>query len=305
MPFHVKRSPRAFARRALSQAFHLGDLVAGTLRGARCPNCDAGQGTPRVRKTFPLATVYACDGCGLYYRATGLQGSGFARWYYSNLYTDVGIATNPELLEPSEVVAWSRREGKDRTALVAHAMDLLAVQPPWIAVLGASWGYEVLTLRTLGLLVWGVEAADDRRAFGVERYGVELYATIAEGVARHGPGGVIVSSHVIEHIARLSPFIEEIHRAARPAAQLHITPRVEPLGPDTATQIGREHPIGVTTGYWRGLARSLDSEVAHAFVQPPGTASACELVALLVGRDALRAGSVASLDAVASQRGTG
>ena len=299
MLFHVKRSPRAVARRALSQAFHLGDLAVGALRGSRCPNCDTPPGTHRVRKAFPLATVYACDGCGLCYRATGLQGSGFARWYYSNLYTDVGIATNPEPLARDDVIAWSRREGKDRTALVAHALSLLAEPPPWIAVLGASWGYEVMTLSALGLNVWGIEAADDRRAFGERTYGVEIHPTIEAGVARHGPRGLIVSSHVVEHIARLTSFLETLAKAARPVAQLHITPRVEPLSPATATQIGREHPIGVSTTFWERLAPSLGSEVAHAFHQPAATTSACELVGLLVSRAALKPGVALTLDTVA------
>jgi hypothetical protein len=294
MGFHVKQGPRA--RQLMSQAFHLADLVAGTLGGARCPNCDAGRGEVRVRKSVPLATVRACHGCGLYYRPTGLQGSGFARWYYSNLYTDVGIATNPEVRPKAEVLAWARREGKDRTALVTRAVSFLAAPPPWIAVLGASWGYEVMTLSELGFCAWGIEAADDRRAFGQRHYGVELYQTVAEGVARHGPGGVILSSHVIEHIARLSTFLAEVERTARPVAHLHVTPRVEPLSPETATQIGREHPIGLTTDFWRTTAARLGRALALTFHQPAATTSACELVALLMDPAACRPGVTPSLE---------
>jgi hypothetical protein len=245
---------------------------------------------------MPLATVHACESCGLYYRATGLQGSGFARWYYSNLYTAVGIATNPEVRPKAEVLAWARREGKDRTALVRHTLGLLAAPPPWIAVFGASWGYEVMMLAELGFKTWGVEAADDRRTFGQRNYGVELHPTIAEGVARHGPGGLIVSSHVIEHVARLSDLLDEIERSARPVAQLHIAPRVEPLSPATATQIGREHPIGVTTDFWQRTARRLERDLGLTFNQPLGTTSPCELVALLVAHDALRPNAAAGFD---------
>jgi hypothetical protein len=167
-------------------------------------------------------------------------------------------------------------------------------------VLGASWGYEVMLLETLGLRAWGVEAAEDRRAFGRRHYGVDLVASFEEGVARHGQGGVVVSSHVLEHIARLSEFMRDLERTAAPVAQLHITPKVEPLGPQTACLIGREHPIGVTRAFWERLPSAPGTQRMTHFHAPAGEdpAHPSELIAVSVATSALAAGAAFDFGAV-------
>ncbi len=257
-------------------------LIAGHVRGRRCPGCKGNESRVLQRKRIVVDSVHECSRCGLYFRATGLQGTRVAHWYYSRLYLgDGGMATAPRVLPIPELLEWVRASGKDRSELVGRVLASLKQPPPWICVIGASWGYEVLSLRSLGIPTWGVELGDDRREFGVNNYDLKLFRTVADGLTEFGPGGVFVSSHVVEHIPGLQEFVWGLRSDSAPVAQIHITPRVEPMNASTARTIGREHPIGVTCRFWRTLASSTGDAVELAHHRPAGASAASELVCVL------------------------
>ncbi|MCB9734365.1 MAG: hypothetical protein H6745_17375 [Deltaproteobacteria bacterium] len=233
-----------------------------------------------IKKHGGLGSIYRCAGCGLLFRPTGLQTGPIARWYYSVIYGDGEITRS--LAEDRDVaVAHARAGGKDRGALVEPLLDALPSAAQSIGVLGASWGYELLAFEDLGVPVWGIEPGDRRRAHGQRAFGLELYPTI-EAARRAGRGGgVLFSSHVLEHIPTLGATLTEALTTLKPAAQLHITPRVDPLTPAVGPVIGREHPLGVTAEFWRRWAASHGLAVRLAAHQPPSEPIPCEMVALV------------------------
>ena len=91
----------------------------------------------------------------------------------------------------------------------------------------------------------------------------------------------IVLPDVLEHIPTLGATLTEALTTLKPAAQLHITPRVDPLTPAVGPVIGREHPLGVTAEFWRRWAASHGLAVRLAAHQPPSEPIPCEMVALV------------------------
>ena len=59
----------------LNRALYAADLTLGRLLGDRCPNCDRRpQRPPLVNRHHGISPVYACDGCGVYYRPVAFRG---------------------------------------------------------------------------------------------------------------------------------------------------------------------------------------------------------------------------------------
>lgn len=276
-----------FSRATRARLFHVADLVAGHARGNACPNCRRRGARSVIRKHGGLGSIYRCGACGLLYRPTGLQSGRVARWYYSVLYGDDAALTTAPVEDRAEALSKARAGGKDRNALIAPLLAALPEDARSIGVLGASWGYELLAFEELGVPVWGIEPGDSRREHGRRAFGLELYPSIAEAARAGRGGGVLFSSHVLEHIPAVGAALDEALAALRPLVQLHITPRVDPLTPAVGPIIGREHPLGVTAAFWRlwserhGLAVRLE---AH---RPPSEPAPCELVAVLAASSAV------------------
>jgi len=240
--------------------------------GNRCPNC-GGVDAPRVaRKHGGLGSVYRCDTCALLFRPTGLTGEAITRWYYSFAYGDDPAFTTAPVADPAEALARARRAGKDRAPIVAQLLERLAPAERSVGVLGASWGYELLAFQSLSVPVWGIEPGEARREHGRTAFGLELYADADEASNAGRRGGLLFSSHVLEHIPHLADILDGWRALLQPALSLHITPSVDPFTKDRVTTIGREHPIGVTREFWRRwcAARALDLWLGHTPGHPDG-----------------------------------
>src|SRR4051812_9998664 len=86
---------RSSRRLWLSRAFFAADLLAGIVRGSRCPSCGS-SGTDSLRSPGRrLQVTRACQGCGVFFRPTGLQRGRIPELYYSLVY-DAGLATSDE-----------------------------------------------------------------------------------------------------------------------------------------------------------------------------------------------------------------
>lgn len=275
-----------------SRVFFAADLLAGHMTGKACPSCRSRGAARVIRKHGGFASIYRCDSCGLLFRPTGLQSGRVARWYYSHFYGDDQEFTTGPLATRDGALAAARNRGKDRTALVQPVLDALPPEHRAIGVLGASWGYELLTFEALGVPVWGIEPGDSRREHGRRSFGLELYASLDEARRAGRGGGLIVSSHVLEHIPALASALTELTDALKPVAQLHITPRVDPVSPAIAPVIGREHPLGVTEEFWTRWAAGRGAALRLHHHQPGPTDPACELVAVLSSDEALDLGSL-------------
>jgi hypothetical protein len=268
-----------------ARLFHLADLLAGHLRGNPCPNCRGKEVTRIVTKHLGLGSIYRCQSCALYFRPTGLQTGRVARWYYSTLYRDQGIATAPLTGDREAALVMAQQAGKDRSSLIETVLPLLPEEERRIGVLGASWGYELLCLERLGLPLYGVEPGDARREHGRARFGLDLHPTPEAAAAAGHHGGVVFSSHVLEHIPALDDALDAIEHALAPALQVHLTPRVEPPIDDFSASIGREHPLGVTEAFWRRRAdRTAMHLVALGAHRPSPDERYCETLAILQRR---------------------
>lgn len=234
-----------------AQVFYLADLAAGRLLGNPCPNCGARQAERLHRKHLGMGSIFRCRRCELFFRPTGLQTSGVAKWYYSAVYGDQGLATDPTTSDRVVALARARAADKDRSALIEALLGLVPAAQRRVGVLGATWGYELLCLERLGVPLYGIEPGAPRREHGRRAFGLDLYASVeAAGEAGHR-GGILMSSHVLEHIPRLSAMLDTIDRHLAPSLHVHLTPWVDPPSDDVVRVIGREHPLGVTRGFWR------------------------------------------------------
>ena len=265
----------------LSRLFYAADGGVGLRRRAHCPSCGSRDRAALRSPGGWWSLPFECRACGLYFRPTGLLGGAVAEFYYSHLY-EAGLATSAEASRDGalreELIA---SEGKDRNALVA---ELFGAPPQGqIGVFGCSWGYEVLALRNAGYDAFGIELSDQRREWGTTRLGLPLYASVAAAAAAGRAPALVLSSHVLEHIPRLQQVLDDIHRTLRPRRYIHITPFVEDYRSNASRRpiIGREHPLGVTTRFWRGWAQRqglhFRSEIGGRL---PGTVDS-ELVAVL------------------------
>lgn len=280
-----------------AHVFHLADVVAGHLRGNPCPNCGtrARPDRPLYRKHFGVASVYQCRGCELLFRPTGLQSTAVARWYYSRLYGDQGIATEPTTTDRATALARARAADKDRSPLVEALLPLVPESARHVGVLGASWGYELLCLEHLGVPLYGIEPGEPRREHGKRSFGLELHASVADAAKAGHRGGIVISSHVLEHIPRLTDVLDEVDRELAPVLHLHLTPRVDPLTPRIAVVIGREHPLGVTEAFWMKRAAERGWAIRLASHVPEPAVSLGETLAALARPDVVDVARLASV----------
>lgn len=237
-----------------ARVYYLCDTAIGAATGSACPNCGHKRNPAIVRRHAQFIAVRKCLGCELLYRPVGFVRGILPDLYYSFLYTSAGLATTRGFAsDPEELERRMCEEGKDRTALIQG----LVSPPAKLCVLGCSWGYEMLPLIRRGYTVFGVELSRTRRAFGRRRLGLQIYATLEDAAEDHPHTDVLLSSHVLEHVPRVTSLVETATRALHPNLQVHVTPNVEGFGERNSALIGREHPIGVTGAYWKRLATAL------------------------------------------------
>lgn len=264
-----------------TRGFYLADLLAANLTSIRCPNCNAAEGQVVHVKHSGLGTIRRCRRCRLLYRPSAFAGGKLERLYYERIY-------RPERFEAvglSRVTARERAAagGKDRSHLAWPMLKL--VRAPSLGVLGASWGYELACLEREALSVWGIEPGGSTRA-GARALGYDVFESIGRVPADMSRGGLLLSSHVIEHMTKLDAALDEIDDRLQPDLQIHITPRCDPADERVWPIIGRQHPIGVTVAYWRERASRTNRPVWLYFNMPANTRSACELVCV-VGSEAV------------------
>jgi hypothetical protein len=261
---------REFAAALPSRLFYAADLAVGLLRGNPCPNC--GGRDRRLLGRRRGVPFVECRGCRLYYRPTGFDGA-LVGAYYDHLYANAGVATETTL-SSDQLARAMALEGKDRTALVAHLVPELP-RPARICVFGCSWGYELLPFRARGDTVFGVEVGARRRAFGRASLGLPIHASVEELARAEGGVDLVLSSHVLEHIPRMTAALDRLRSALCPSWQVHVTPSVERFAGDAATRtnVGREHPIGVTAAFWQRFAGERGLRLAWESVgDAPGQA---------------------------------
>jgi hypothetical protein len=270
------------AARAVSRAWFVADLLAGRLGGARCPSCGHHPADRPVRRAARgLVAVWRCARCGLLFRPVGFSAGVLSRFYYSYLYASANLATDVAAADCPE--ALEARMGHLRRGALLRDVAAVGHSRPVVYVLGCSWGYEVRDLRRDGYVAVGIEVGARRRELGRRRLGVPIYPTLRAARAAEPPPDIVLSSHVLEHVARLESYLDTVAAAAPGAIQVHITPGVEHYPGDASERrlVGREHPIGVTTGFWTYYAARRDRTVCTNLIGYRANETPGELVAVL------------------------
>jgi len=265
----------------LSRAWFGADLLVGIAAGTRCPNCGhARPGTPVHRRRGGLLSIWRCGGCGLLYRPVGITAPSVMRAYYTFLYGNADLATDfGAVSSPATIAARMAAEGKNRLALIEALVP--DAHTKTLAIVGCSWGYELLPFRERGFDVFGIEIGETRRAHGRATLGLDIYASPADAAAAGRRADLVLSSHMIEHVPALGAYLDAMVSSLRPSTMVHIAPHVDALETDEslASIIGAEHPLGITKGFWSHYAatRSYDVSV-HVDGYVPGV-SCGEIVA--------------------------
>jgi len=266
----------------LNRALYAADLAMGRILGDRCPNCSRRpECPPLLTRHHGFSPVYACEGCGVYYRPAAFRGGRVLKLYYSLFYNERGITTEmPAQADRSAILASVLGSEKDRSPDVRR---LLGSQRASICVYGCSWGYELLPLVDLGHRVVGIEIGSTRRTFGRDRLGLEIVATAGEAVEILGSVDLLLSSHVLEHVPRLDHLLDQVDTILAPRRQIHFTPSVEDVGrnPLFDSIIGREHPLGVTRRFWERRARRSGLDLSFE-VRGQSASSCGEACAVLI-----------------------
>jgi hypothetical protein len=209
--------------------------------------------------------------------------------YYGLLYSDQGIATSPKLTSVANAVSESAAAGKDRTEIISKVLDAICPEDPdrTVAVIGASWGYELMALGQRGIPSFGIELSDQMRRIGSEQYELSMYRTPDEAAAAGRRAQLVFSSHALEHIPRLSRFLLSIQNSLTPTAHCHITPLAESHEGIRTSSVGVHHPIGLTVEFWRRWSEHNGLSCRLYEHQPSRRDAYCELIAVAAESNAL------------------
>jgi hypothetical protein len=234
------------------QTFYIADLLLGNVTGITCPNCGSASNPVVHKKLLGFASIRDCTTCGLMYRPTGLRGDALNRLAYSTFYSGQGMATSPQAVPVADVLHVANESGKDRVELLKSVVDTLDLpDQPNVAVLGASWGYEVLGFLQAGFKAFGIESGARRREFGANQFGLDMYPSAAAAKIAGRRAEVIFSSHTLEHIGNLDQVLDGAEHALSPLVSIHITPPMRDRTGFKPRSVGTVHPIGITERYWR------------------------------------------------------
>lgn len=227
-----------------------------------CPVCGAAPCRPRPT---PLGVLRDCDRCGFVFAAPTLDPSA------GELYPEEWAR---EVMNPTFYYA----DGEFRPRNVRRMHQLLDRLEPYrrlnrLLDVGCSAAFFLRAARDRGWQVRGVEVS----AFGAEYSRAELgidvfHGTLQEAGFAGGEFDVVVSSHVIEHVADPRGLVREMARVTRPGGAVVVTAPTQLSSPGYklfGLTSGEAPPRHVSFFSPRTLARVLSWEclrVVHKVV---------------------------------------
>ena len=122
---------------------------------------------------------------------------------------------------------------------------------------GCSWGYTIVQLAEAGFETLGFEISKPRADFGTGHLGVTILSDY-ESLDGLGPGAfdAIFSSHVLEHLPRLTGVFDRLSLLLRPGGLMLLF--VPNCGGDNANRLGvnwgpmifEKHPIALDRAFF-------------------------------------------------------
>jgi len=182
-------------------------------KDSACPSCGHLRSHVVDRK-FAVTRLQRCGNCQLLYRAPTTTDEEYRR-YYQQDYSEGFTTDLPSLDELGEMRRLNFAGTEKDYSRYVEVLRALGCGPgDRLLDFGCSWGYGSWQLSQAGFGVKSIELSQRRREFAHRHLGVEVYSDSDEIEA--GTFDVFFSSHVLEHIPKLSGIIDLARRAVRP-----------------------------------------------------------------------------------------
>jgi len=173
-----------------------------------CPAC-TDFGTVLIAKACGLR-VGECPGCGwLGYMDRPPEG------WLDELYCDWDLAGRAADIEGCLKI----NAGASPNAAFLGLTQSFLPPPKSLLEIGAGDGVGVISFRRMGYDAHGFEPSDHRREVASACLGVELHGSMQQV---DGKFDVVLSHHVLEHVADLDTFMAECRRVQKPDGMLYI-----------------------------------------------------------------------------------
>lgn len=166
----------------------------------RCPCC-GGTDLRAIDRKYLVTWLLECRECHLRHRHPKDSPEWLEQFYQQEYAVDTHMITK---LPDEETMERLRAEGFPE--LRDHSPYIQALLPRAGRVLdyGCSWGYHVFKMHRAGLDAEGLEWSRPRAEFGQRNLGVTVHSDPAGIEGRYD---VIISSHVIEHLASIPDLV--------------------------------------------------------------------------------------------------
>lgn len=178
--------------------------VTNFSKKASCPHCNNGE-TELVEKKYFVTKLVRCSRCKLQYRLPKDDQEFLKEFYQTDYKVDVEMMTGlPSEKELNILKGKSFEKLRNYYPIISN---FTTTQENKIIDYGCSWGYNLYKSNKKGLDCQGFELLEPRAKFGKEKLGVDL-AYNEEGMRIRND--VFYSSHVIEHLADIQAFVNEM-----------------------------------------------------------------------------------------------
>lgn len=183
-----------------------------------CPNCNSSLGNIVDRKYF-FTALQRCSDCGLMFRLPA-DNVRMNEIFYNHDYQEGQTTSIPDEATLAKMLdVGFNCDWNDYDAYIRKLKELGVSDGSRVLDFGCSWGYGSYQLRNAGYDVLSYDIAKERRAFGVNRLGVNLIDEpdeIVEGHPLYQSFDCFFSAHVLEHVPAPGKAIEFAWRCLKP-----------------------------------------------------------------------------------------
>lgn len=194
---------------ALKQKFeYFIDSVMRYSEARKCPSCGS-KNVKQIDRKHVVTRLFECKNCYLYFRHPVESTKSNFSFYQKEYAEDDDITTNlPSDSELEKLRSKNFETESNRSAdrlLGLFSSILPSVKGAKIVDYGTSWGYLSFQFKRAGMDVQSFELSVPRANFGNKKLDLNIKTSANE---LKGGNDIFFSSHVIEHVPKVSDMIE-------------------------------------------------------------------------------------------------
>ncbi len=214
-----------------------------------CPHCHS-LNADVVCKKYQVIKIKKCQDCLLYFTSP-IYRSLLGVRFYDLLYRGEGCVTTLPAINADQNFSEDlmKRLGRDFSHILRALSGL--TEGSRLLEVGSSWGYFLFQAKKYGFDPVGIEIADKRRRFGIDKLGVNIVKSFDElGNQRFD---VIYSSHTLEHFTDISMFFRDAFNHLKSKGKLLIeVPNIdfENEYERSLLAMGAVHPLGFNVEFF-------------------------------------------------------